>query len=614
MKKSRILTLMLAMCAILGTASAEEADTVVVGSSTMVSGAFFSDVFGSNSSDIDVRAMIHGYSPVVWTSQTEFEVDPQVVTNLETTSTKKGTQYTVTIAEDLKWNDGTAITAADYVFAYLLQASGEMKEIGADTDQWEYILGYEDYNGGKTDALQGVRLVDDYTFSVTVNKTYEPYITELGYLSTSPYPISVIAPGCEVVDTDKGAMIADAGTDVQTIFTAELLDGTVLNGYLSNPALSCGPYKLTAYDAATGTVDFEINEYYKGSYDGTKPSFEKVELVCIAQGDMVDAFKNGTVDILNKVSSYDNVVALTEAADASGARVMSYSRLGLAFLDLDTSKGPQASQKVRQALACMIDVDQLINDEFGGVGNAVYGYYGLGQWQYQAINGAYAIEGVDATKYSLASLDTYAYDLERAEKLLISDGWTLNENGKKFDKENDTLRYKKVSGKLVPLSFTFLETEGQAQAEYIVNQLSESLKAVGGELKVEKASFNEVLAAHDAEGEKSYDIIFLVNNFVSTQDPYMSLNTGDNQLDKLAKQMHTQSAGDLNKYLQGWIKYQQRYNAVLPTIPLYSGLYYDFCTSEIAGYAIAANTNWPGALLNAEPATEAAETVTTPAA
>ena len=78
------------------------ADThLTVANSTKVNGAFFTRQFGNNTSDIDVRNMLHGYSPVVWDTQLDFIPDPNVVTNITTTSVRGGTVYTVYLCKDL---------------------------------------------------------------------------------------------------------------------------------------------------------------------------------------------------------------------------------------------------------------------------------------------------------------------------------------------------------------------------------------------------------------------------------------------------------------------------------------------------------------------------------
>ena len=46
---------------------------LTVCNSTKVNGAFFSRQFGNNTSDIDVRAMLHGYNPIVWDTQLTFK-------------------------------------------------------------------------------------------------------------------------------------------------------------------------------------------------------------------------------------------------------------------------------------------------------------------------------------------------------------------------------------------------------------------------------------------------------------------------------------------------------------------------------------------------------------
>lgn len=66
----------------------EEPTHLTVGNSTKVSGSFFTTQFGNNTSDIDVRYMLHGYNPIVWMNQLEFTTDPMVVDSLESADTR----------------------------------------------------------------------------------------------------------------------------------------------------------------------------------------------------------------------------------------------------------------------------------------------------------------------------------------------------------------------------------------------------------------------------------------------------------------------------------------------------------------------------------------------
>ena len=199
--------------ALSGRPASEEPTHITVGNTTKVSGDFFTSMWSNNTSDIDVRTMIHGYSPVVWDSQVEFVLDHMVVESVEGAADGANTVYTVTLQDDLVYSDGeTPITAADYVFSYLLCASDEVAQLGAQTRQYEHIVGYEEYASGESDVFAGVRLLDTYTYSVTVKGSYEPFFYNYAYLRTNPYPISVLAPECAKWPTMETARTCAAST------------------------------------------------------------------------------------------------------------------------------------------------------------------------------------------------------------------------------------------------------------------------------------------------------------------------------------------------------------------------------------------------------------------
>ena len=58
--------------ALLGRPVSEEPTHVTVGNTTKVSGSFFTGMWSNNTSDIDVRNMLHGYCPVEWFSLVVF--------------------------------------------------------------------------------------------------------------------------------------------------------------------------------------------------------------------------------------------------------------------------------------------------------------------------------------------------------------------------------------------------------------------------------------------------------------------------------------------------------------------------------------------------------------
>ena len=97
---------------------AAEPVEITVGSTNQMSGFFFTDMWGNNTADIDVRALLHAYSTVAISRNGTYEIDTTVVNEARLTQdfASGDKTYTFEINPDLVYNDGTPITAADFVF------------------------------------------------------------------------------------------------------------------------------------------------------------------------------------------------------------------------------------------------------------------------------------------------------------------------------------------------------------------------------------------------------------------------------------------------------------------------------------------------------------------
>ena len=257
----------------------EYPDELRVGHPTITKGDFFTEMFGNDTADIDVRALIHGYNLVNWDqNQGVYLIDESVVESVLVTENSLGDKtYYLGLYDDLYYNDGTPITAWDYAFSLLLMMAPEIEQIGGKVYRSEHILGYNEYITGQLPYLYGVGVIDDHQLAITLDHNFLPYFFETGLLLCVPYPISEIAPGCKVyagqMDGNEtgygfGIRIGNADESVkEPIFTADLLKKTILDpetGYNSHPKVSSGPYKLVSYDYET--AHFEINDYFKGAW------------------------------------------------------------------------------------------------------------------------------------------------------------------------------------------------------------------------------------------------------------------------------------------------------------------------------------------------------------
>ena len=282
---NKYLSLLLAAVLLIsaGAAAAEEAITypeeLQVGHTTVMKGDFFTEMFGNDTADIDVRALIHGYNLVNWDqSQGVYVIDKTVVEDFMVMESGEGDKiYFLTLYDDLYYSDGSPITAWDYAFSLLLMMSPQIEEIGGKIYRAEHIKGAADYITGAKKWLSGVGVIDDYQLAITLDHEFLPYFFEPGLLLCVPYPIKEIAPGCKVyagaeLDTGDGYGYGiyignEDPAQTESVYTAELLEKTILDpeeGYNSHPKVCSGPYVMTAYDGQT--AHFEINEYYKGAW------------------------------------------------------------------------------------------------------------------------------------------------------------------------------------------------------------------------------------------------------------------------------------------------------------------------------------------------------------
>ena len=262
-------------------------EELIVTHPTVTKGDFFTEMFGNDTADIDVRALIHGYNLVNWDqNQGVYVLDPTVVTDVLVTDDELGNRtYNLVIADDLYFSDGTPITAWDYAFSLLLMMAPEVEEIGGKIYRAEHLLGYEEYINycrakleGIPDSelmtddyaycLSGVEVLSDHQIAITLDHDFLPYFFEVGLLLCEPYPIHVLAPGCKVYDDGFGVYIGNEDTSKEeAVFTPELLAKTILDeetGYNSHPSVVSGPYVMLSYDGITS--HYEKNPYFKGAW------------------------------------------------------------------------------------------------------------------------------------------------------------------------------------------------------------------------------------------------------------------------------------------------------------------------------------------------------------
>lgn len=617
---------------------AEEIETVapvydyhqlVVGGTTAMSGNFFSGVFGNNAADLDVQQLLHGYNLVQWDTEVGgFATNDSVISGISVSDNALGDRtYTLALYQDMYYSDGTQITAWDYAFSILLNAAPELAAIGGSTNGSEAIMGMAEYMQGTESVLSGVHVANQFMIAITVKHEYQPFFYELGLLNYCPYPISQIAPGCSVKDDGKGIYI-----DPRSEFNAQQLANTLLDpehGYVSHPAVVSGPYCLTSFDGVT--AEFEINPYYKGDNQGRLPLIEKLVYTYTTNDTIIADLASTKLGLVNKAVS---AATINEGIGNIGNgyyAMTNYTRSGLGYISFCCEKATVGDVNVRKALALCMDKDMLVDDYVSDYGLRVDGYYGIGQWMYQLISGvmtppmqelddhatakekkAYEETQKAWDELNLDGLVIYDLDIEAANRLLDEAGWNLNAEGNTFDAAVDEIRCKMIDGELVALDLKLIVPAGNKIIDSLKEHFALHCAQAGMRVTVEAMPMAELLKRHYRQTERDTDMIFLATNFRVVFDPSLTYSTeafaqnvyntsaiADEKLYELTVDMRKTDPGDLLSYCRKWVAFQEYWTEVLPAIPLYSNIYFDFYTANLHDYQINESVTWTQAIIGA---------------
>lgn len=424
--------------------SEKEDNSIIMGNTTDLSGKFRYAAFGGSNpgaADLDVQNLSTGLETVATTKEGGFEWNPTVVKSHEETMNEDGTRtYTVTIYDDLKLSDGTPVTVKNYVVFPMVfsspvgvAAAGKDHQSGMTLEGFKTFNTYDGTEGSGTKELAGLRMIDDYTYSITVSADYANYFYAISYAGLSAYDVSLWIGDADVKDDGNGVYFTDD-------FYAKEGDKYVMADHIVTASQNTdttypysGPYVVKSYDSADKSAVLELNPNFKGNYEGVKPTIAKVVYKKIVSSTQLEDLKAGTLDVIGGITGGDETNEALALADGSEGKYVytHYSRAGYGKLGFRADYGPAQFTEVRQAVAYCMDRAKFAKDFTGGYGGVVDGPYYSGSWMYKA--------AVDQGMI----LNAYATSVDSAIEVLTEGGWVYDAEGNDYV---EGVRYKKIPG------------------------------------------------------------------------------------------------------------------------------------------------------------------------
>lgn len=600
---------------------------VVIGTSTEVSGdwAYSAFVRNPNATDKAVMTLTDDMTTVESDQHGDYGINKTVVKSYERIEEENGNvTFKFVINDGLKFNNGEAVTAENFVAWTMFVTSPAGKEMGVVSATYNMLPGGLAYRNGETNVLSAVRLYDEKTFSITIAKTgedgetsYLPYYYDITYAAMQAVNLTYwFGEGWSVKDDGEGVYFVNADGKE---FTAETIGETVTAGrFATGNRVTAGPYNLVSFDQSSREIVLEVNENYNGNFEGQKPGIQKLVIVKTSEDTVMDMITTGQIQIYSQIADGSEVNAVMDLIEAGtiNSSTSQYDRAGYGYFGFACDLGPTQFAEFRQAIAYLLDRVEFAQTFCKGWGSVVHGPYCT----------AFTMTAkTDIEK----KINHYDYNPEKAVELLKQAGFVYNADGSDYVDGSGEVRYAKVTEEqakyydsfnkvladgtiLMPATVNWASSEGNAVSALLSTMLanSDATKAAGVSIVKTEMTFPELLNymyrqdSYGLGGDYSmptYNMFNLATGYNGgvydesynwTTDPeyieqgYNVQHLYDEQLNKLSMDMvYGVEPDDEATYLDLWEKYIIRWNELLPMVPLYSNIYVTVYPNTIDNYA-----------------------------
>lgn len=282
--------------------------------------------------------------------------------------------YTLHLKDDVKFSDGSPLTADDVAFTLTLLH--DQTYSGATDISQTAIKGGQAYKEGKATSIEGIQVIDPKTITITTEKVNAQTLSLIG-----------------------GEVISKA------YYGKEYKQGNLeyLKELYGKP-MGAGAYKLDKYIPGQ-EVRFVANENY---FEG-KPKIEHF-IYKITKGDTnLQQFQAGEVDYDGFTTNAETIEQLKELGFAN---INVYTGSSYGYIKMNYKKPHFKDKRVRQAFIYGLERQKIIDTYFQG-------YASLVNVPITPVSWAYTEEGINK----------YEYNLEKAKKLLDEAGWKAGSDG-----------------------------------------------------------------------------------------------------------------------------------------------------------------------------------------
>ena len=290
-----------------------------------------------------------------------------------------GLVYTFHLRDNLKWSDGSDLTASDFVYSFqrVLTPSTTAQYYSMLAD---YIVGAQEYYDGTGTAEElGVKALDAQTLEITLKQPTSFFIDLVSMWCYDPVQEATIT-----ANGDRWTASAET--------------------YIGN-----GPFKMEEIKLGEGYVLVKNENYWNAE----NVKLEKLTFRFVLDtATALTAYESGEVDGIRSIPTADYA-----RLKASNAGVQTVSNYGTVYYNINCSVAPYDNVLVRKALNLAIDRQSIIDNVVQVDATPAYSFLAPG----------YSVDGVDITEDRGTFGLSAAADVEAAQAALAEAGYPNGE-------------------------------------------------------------------------------------------------------------------------------------------------------------------------------------------